>query len=782
MARVAIHKFGDFEQPLSERTPRGVYCARLEKDGADTRAALSRYVRWARRSGAVREGRLENPDGARAEAVAQALGEGFDGAAERIEAALSGLETELRRATARAIAAECRMLAEQGKPPAVRRNLCVKLVCWLTGYFGGLLPLLDGDAPPKALIVNGGVTAHELALARVLSELGADVLLVQTDGGAACAKLDPEERWSQRLELGGVPFPANFALDMLEPAMPATRKPTLTPQTPTPAAQKPAPAAQRSTPAAQKPAPAGRPRGAVVPENYFTPPVGRVNPNAWMREPEVGQLLASPQKRGDAPDVYNTALLRLTGVRDRAGYASSLHELYEKLKATGRRVCVVDGPMPEPGPEEVAAIRRRGRYPDAGELIVDLATNLPDAKGELLRLMQRAFVDVMKAQARQKDSLRALETAAVYLLCRARRYHQALFEGWRAGQVPVFILMGGCAGPDDALYVRWLSKLPADVLLIAPDLSRPCAFSDPALLELRGEDSLPLARFPREGAASVNTLAADAERELAGTLAGGPVIERADAVTLRTTYDELFILWHEQPRYRQGYRAEGGRAALPVLYARVNGVEGGDAAAYWQRVKGLMGPDVLYYANLPMLPAGCGSPFQQLALKCVRNRRLDRKTLTEDPRYPFGLLRPEVQAHLLDKLSLMLNQRLIRGTFENGAEYTVVSTVLGLSQAYTRRFQALDFAGDAPKLLCVSAGAGEATLEDAILMTFLHLVGFDVALFAPAGYRGPERFMAENLPEEHQPGPFLYDLTVPDLEGRGTKGRSFLERFLGRRR
>ena len=112
----------------------------------------------------------------------------------------------------------------------------------------------------------------------------------------------------------------------------------------------------------------------------------------------------------------------------------------------------------------------------------------------------------------------------------------------------------------------------------------------------------------------------------------------------------------------------------------------------------------------------------------------------------------------------MLDRRLIAGTFVNGTEYTVLATALGMGKELLRRLQAFDFTRKNPKVVCVDAREDGATLQDAILLTLLNLVGFDVALFAPTGYRTIERFLTDNLPVEHQIGEYIYDLTTPELD------------------
>jgi hypothetical protein len=90
-------------------------------------------------------------------------------------------------------------------------------------------------------------------------------------------------------------------------------------------------------------------------------------------------------------------------------------------------------------------------------------------------MMQRAFIQVMRHAADAQPNPNRLLVSAVVLLCRIRRWHGALFRGWKPGDMPVFILLGGCADADDALYVRWLARVPADVLLPVPNLEKPCA-------------------------------------------------------------------------------------------------------------------------------------------------------------------------------------------------------------------------------------------------------------------------------------------------------------------
>ena len=810
MERMTLKQLDDFALPLSRRMPPGAGFVRLCTWSPRAREGLWRFHEMARQWGIIVENRIPNPDGGQIDYLQETLGDDFQPTAAFAEAALARwmprMSPDNRRAFAQALEEQYRELTAQGKPEAVLKNLYIKLMCWLYYRFERLMPLLGRDDLPKLLYAGEGITAHELTMLRMLCRMGVDVLLVQTGGDGAYARLDPESKWTQLYPVPeGGPFPEGFSLKQLRremgaapvppanrsvPAGPSARRaPDSVPRrvdrnAPTSPQRPPEPAPRRGADAG---APTGRAPAPIVPERYFRAPAHEICTNAWMTEPDYTQLLTPPDRRGDDVKLLYNGYVRLRGVRDRLDYLGNLHRFYRKLVDGGRRVAAVDGPLPRPEPEELNRIRRRSRYASPEELTVDLAGNLPaDAPEELQRLMQRAFIRVMEVAAKEQPNLNRLLVAAVVLLCRIRRWHGELFRGWKVGDVPVFILMGGCADADDALYVRWLVRLPVDVLLPVPDLEKPCALADDTLLELEGGESLRADRFPRDDATlQLSTMAAHAEKDLDALLYSDSGIYRnrqfanANAVTLRTTCDELFILWDQELRYRPGFSADGGAVSMPVLFAKISGVEGGRLPAYWQRVRSLAGEETLFVPQLP-IPLEAG-PTQALALKALKNGRIDREILRRDRRYPFGLLREELQAHLFDKAQLMLDRRLIRGTFVNGTEYTVLATALAMGKELLRLLQAFDFTRKNPKVVCVDCKEGGATLQDAIMLTLLNLVGFDVALFVPTGYQTIERFMADNLPVEHQVGQYIYDLTTPSLDAMPqAKPSGWLDRLFRR--
>ncbi len=179
---------------------------------------------------------------------------------------------------------------------------------------------------------------------------------------------------------------------------------------------------------------------------------------------------------------------------------------------------------------------------------------------------------------------------------------------------------------------------------------------------------------------------------------------KANALTLQMTYDELFLLWNQELRYRPNFGTVNPTAQMPVIFAQVDGVEKGKPEPYWKKTRQLIDDGTKLYTTFPFCPASNTNPCQGLALKAIRNGQLQREMLQASPQYPFSLLREALQQHLLDKLQWMLDRKLIKGTFVNGTEYTVVATVMNMGKSFVRTLQKFDFTKKNPKIVVVCTG------------------------------------------------------------------------------
>ena len=748
-----IEKLHDYFSACSRRREQAVFFYRVAGYSGEVAAFLTQYDQAARTNGVVIEGRIPNPDPKQLDYLAEMMGSDFQLDAgfltQKLTRWLPRLTGAQREAVVTAMTATLQDLQAHGKNENMLRNAYIKYMCWLYYKFERILGRLGGDELPK-ILYDGTVSSYELQLLVILARAGADIVLLERAGDAGYLRCDPTSQYAQLYQAPGLTlFPADFSLRQLR---------------------------EQGRQQAERQKLYGAPAG-IAPCT-----------NAWMKTPDGKEILTAVRARGDDPKLFYNAFVVQYGVEDKLLFPSDMVAFYQQLKREGRKVCLENGRLPPPTPEEIAAVRRRN-HQTAEQLAADLAANLQYPNNQQLQtLMRQAFLDVVLEEDKAVGgNLNRLLNKAVYLVAWMKRYQKDLFQNWQAPEVGVFLLFGACSGDNEALFLRLLAKLPVDVLVLLPDLNAPCVLKDPALLDLHKEHSLPMTDFPVEPSQMrVRTAAYQAEREMDSILYQNTGLyrakqhQKAEAVTLQTMYEEIGLLWDQELKYRPGFAAEGDTVTVPVLLEKICGIKDGPILPYWLEIKKLVTPETTLVTKLPWQTGLEANPMKPYATQFLRQGRLQREKIKQHKDYPYGILRPEIQDYLLDKLQVLLDEKLIAGTYQNGTEYTIVSTILGLPKDLLRRIQNFDFTKKNPKLIIISTTEETLSLEDSILVAFLNLVGFDILFFVPTGYQSIEKYFQKPFANEHQLGPYRYDLRVPDFQTLHEGGKSSIRKLFGR--
>lgn len=493
--------------------------------------------------------------------------------------------------------------------------------------------------------------------------------------------------------------------------------------------------------------------------------------NAWIKAKGLCDIRTDERERGSKPGLFYNCFYKISGVEDKLTYQNDLYQFQLALKNDGRKLVVVEKEIPKPTMEEIASIRRKN-YANEDQMLLDLSANIQyPANLELKNLMNKAFIDVLLEESKVSGmNLNKLTNKAVYLLCWLKRYLPRLFTNWNLPAVGCFVYFGGVKSGNEALFLKLLSRLPVDVAVLKPDLNEACCLKDSVLFEKTYAHSMALEAFPKEESHyRMGTAAYQAERELDVLMYQDSGIYRdrqyakANAISLRTTYEEIKILWDQELKYRPNFSTVDAVVNMPVIFAKACGVKDGILPQYWAGIRSLITNDTVVLKNTAYFHPEEPNPIRAHVTAFLKNRKINRAKIKEHPAYPYGFLREEAQEHLLDKLQLLLDENLIRGTFENGMEYTVLSTALSLKKDLTRMIQKFDFTKKNPKLVFIHTTETLVSLEDSILAAYLNLVGFDILFFLPTGYQGAEKYYNKKILEEHQVGEYIYDLQIPDF-------------------
>ncbi len=739
-----ISGLDDFFMELSRRAGKGIFFYRINGYTQEIEAFIKKYYEAARKSGVIIEGKLQNPDEKNLSYYNEIMGMDFQMDMGFISASLKKwlprMNEYQRGNVATSIYDTLDSLREAGKNENMLRNAYIKFMCWLYYKFERIINLLGEEHVPK-ILYEGEISNYELLLITVLAKAGCDVVLLQYHGDQKYLQLDPGSELSDDLALPNMKaFPETFNLKwIVQQIQEEFNNERL----------------------------------------YGESPSVRGCTNAWIEGKCLEDIRKSISVRGNDTSLFYNCFCRMNGVEDKLTYMNELFQFYQEIKSGRQRVLVIDGGIAPPTNEEIAAINRKS-YSKQDIMLLDLSNNIRYTFNvELQRLMIKAFMDVMLAEAKLAGmNLNKLTNKAVYLLCWLKRYQSELFQNWKMPDVSCCIHMGACTNENEAVFLKFLARLPVDVLILNPNLNVKCCLEDAVLYEENYVESLNVNRFPRENTdVHIGTAAYHAERELDTLMYQDSGMYRsqqyhkANPINLQTMYEEIRILWNEDLKFRPNFSTSQEAVNIPVIYAKVSGVKDGDIAQYWSSIKELLTEDTFLMNKAPFIEPTAPNPIKAYAAEFWKNGKLQRSRIKEHRCYQYGVLRDEVQEHIFDKLQMLIESRLIHGTFENGTEYTIIATILNLHRDIVRLIQKFDFTKKNPKIIFINTGEGLISLEDTIVTAFLNLIGFDVIYFVPTGYQSIEKFFNRKVFEEHQIGQYVYDLQTPDFRNISSNAR-----------
>ena len=734
--RQKIHQLDDYFVELSNRENKGVYFYRMNAYTQEIGDFIKRYYEAARLAGVIIEGKIPNPDEKNLSYYNEIMGMNFYMNMEFISVSLKKwlprMNDYQRNNVAVSIYNTLGDLQKAGKNENMLKNAYIKFMCWLYYKFERIVNLLGQEKVPK-ILYEGSISNYELLLISVLCHAGCDIVLLQYQGDAAYLKLDANSSFSYEFKIdNATPFPSDFNLKWVRQQI----------------------------------------QNDFTNARLYGEKPKYVNcTNAWITGEILEDIKQNVTVRGKNDAFFYNCFCIMNGVKDKITYMNELYQLQLELKNNKRRIVIVDDAIPAPSNEEIASIRRR-TYTKLDQMLSDLVVNIQYSFNiELQRLMIKAFLDVLLEEAKKPQmNINKMKNKEVYMLFWLKRYQAELFSSWKMPQISCFILMGGCKSETEALFLKILARLPIDVLILNPNLNIKSTIYDKLLYEVNYETSMNVTKFPRENAdIKLGTVAYHAERELDtimyqdSGLYRNQQYQKANAVNLQTMYEEIKILWNEELKYRPNFLITDDIVNLPVICAKVSGVKNSDITSYWISVKELMTQDTYVIQNVPFIESTAYNPLKEHTTEFFKNGKLQKNKIKNHADYQYRFLREEMQEHMLDKLQILINQALIKGTFQNGTEYTIVATALNLPKDILRLIQKFDFTKKNPKIIYINTGEKASSLEDSILIAFLNLIGFDILSFVPTGYQNIENYFNKELMEEHQIGDYIYDMQVPNF-------------------
>ena len=481
--------------------------------------------------------------------------------------------------------------------------------------------------------------------------------------------------------------------------------------------------------------------------------------------------------------VYCAALI---GYDDEAVYNNMLLKFKEGFAGSKKQLIFIEKPLDNPNAEEIKQLGSVNRT-SVSQMIDELALLIKLngdpvrtvlAQTELRKLLDRLYTGNPTVVYNYGSKL----ITWLYRCTQARKY-AVQYE-----DIPL-ILYYGDISQSELYFLHFMSLCGFDVLYITPNKQLLDITVDKNLDNRMQIFQLPQSResgsYPSKAIKmKVATVAYSAERELDTMLYGGDAgifrdfqFPNSQTVTLKTTLEEIGILWKQEAKYRQGFATSGNLVTVPNIFAKISGVKDGNLSVYWDEIRDRLTPETIL-----RIKGSAPPPQTNIDLSAYRayyrNGQIDSEKLKASTLNRFSYLPDRIQDMLLFKLQEAADSGFLK---LSGDELmcSIMHYGLNLDKEFMKLLQSFDFTKQLPKLIWIDAVEQTFTLEECVQLVLCNLIGFDILIYTPTGYKNLETFVSSDAFEEHTMNEFLYNMEVPrfkipsDAKNGGFFGKLF---------
>lgn len=735
----------DYFKKFNERSDKRFYFCRICSYSEDSLQFLSEYIKYVKKNGVYQKGKIQNPDNRQLSYFEEIVGLEFKPSNKFLNNALQKWLPRLtmlqRNNLVSAMLQVFNEILLDGKNENVLKNTYIKFMCWFYYKFERILIKLGTNDVPK-ILYEGSITDYEFKILKVLMYSGCDILIVDFTGDTAYLKVDKDAKYSTLLKFSQTQMPKNFLLSNLDITFEQTKK-----------------------------------INEII--TKYEEKENLVKTNTFIEKDILKDILKENIERGNNPNYFYNIFALLKGVDDTSTYANKLY--YFKLKLDGHKksVNIIENHFKMPTFEDINKIPRK-RYISFKEMFLDLSSYIKYNENKKIEDMVKCVLyDLLD---KKSDNINKTFNKLVYQICIINNYFPVIFKNYNKDNLPILIYFGSCKNDNEVFFIKILSRLPIDVLIIDTNLNNENKIKDENLHQIVFDNSLDLKSFPTKVESfNMTTTAYKAEQELNNIIYTDGIykdnqFKKSITITLQTTFEEIEILWNEEAKYRPNFEVLDDKVMLPVIYAKISGIKDNNITNYWKMVASFTKSDNTYIIDhFPFIKS---SPAD--TAKFFKNGKLQIQMVKESSIYKFSFIRQDMQDFIFDKMNYLIENELIKGVKTKGVEFTIVSTILNLDLQIIRMLQQFDFTKQIPKLVIIHTSEYICSLEDSIMIAFLNLIGFDIIMFVPTGYQTIERYYNKNIFTEHLIGNFVYDLNIPNLKSISKKKESFVNTLFTR--
>lgn len=461
----------------------------------------------------------------------------------------------------------------------------------------------------------------------------------------------------------------------------------------------------------------------------------------------------------------------LIGYDDEAVYNNMLLNFKEGFAKSKKQLIFIEKPLDNPNADEIkqlGSVNRSSVTTMIDELALKIKLNGDPVRTALAQTELRKLLNSLyTGNPTVVFNYGSKFISWLYRCTQARKY-AVQYE-----DIPL-ILYYGDISQSELYFLHYMSRVGFDIIYITPNKLLLDITVDKNLDNRMQIFQLPQTKdsgsYPTKAIKmKVNTVAYSAERELDTMLYSGDAgifrdfqFLNSQTVTLRTTLEEIGILWKQEARFRQGFATSGNLVTVPNVFAKISGVKDGNVNAYWEEIRDRLTPETILRVKGDK-PEQQGTPDLSAYRSFYRNGQIDTERLKTSSLNKYSYLPDRIQDMLLYKLQETVDSKFLKLSGDD-LMCAVMHFGMNLDKEFMKLLQSFDFTKQLPKLIWIDAVEQTFTLEECIQLVLCNLIGFDILIYTPTGYKNLETFVSSDAFEEHTLNDFQYNLEVPKFK------------------
>ncbi|HAQ06720.1 MAG TPA: hypothetical protein DCR24_04020 [Bacillus bacterium] len=331
-------------------------------------------------------------------------------------------------------------------------------------------------------------------------------------------------------------------------------------------------------------------------------------------------------------------------------------------------------------------------------------------------------------------------------------------------RMPGFIWYGNFK-KSHQYFLYFLMKTGCDIVSFTPEGNDAFSLADPknekSFVHAFSEKKTP-EPFPAERRKRTATVAYRASREIetilnhegSGLYKPWQLRDYAPAViTLKTTYDELFLLAREKAMIRPNFEVKDRTVKIPAIFSKVYGVSR-NRREYWDRLHAMIGQEnTQLIKNFPF-SSGANSDFRFHYRNALgTDGLLSPEKMTGTNYWKYNHLPTGLQKGLgIAIRNLCASPKLKPQLQENEEELRVYlfTQAMQVPESILKMLQKFDYSQEVPKLILYNNELnGTLTRADAALLLLMNQFGVDLVIYNPPGHNDIENYIEDGTFDAH---------------------------------